>query len=111
MSGRSFWGTSRTSSTTTARRCLSNRRSQTNSHISTLTDILLDETSDINSDNKIILIVYPTDVFLGKEKKNGAYASVYPRNTISTFVGVSWGILSPFNHEKVYYANLFTKTG
>ena len=55
-------GTRRTSSTTTAGRCLSDRRSQTNSHIPMITDMLLDETPDTHSDGKNSLIVYPTEV-------------------------------------------------
>ena len=53
-------GTSRTSFTTTARRCLSYRRSQTNSHIHTHAGMLLDETLDINTDYKTFLFVCPT---------------------------------------------------
>ena len=67
-------GTSRTLSTTTAGRCLSDRRSQRNSHIYTLTDMLLDETPEIHSHYKNFLIVYQTEVFL--EKKNCVYVSI-----------------------------------
>ena len=42
---------------------------QTNSHIDTLTDMLLAETPDIYSDYKTFLVVPPTEVFHGK--KNG----------------------------------------
>ena len=38
-----------------------------------LTDMLLDETPDINSDYKNFLLVYPTEVFL--VKKNCIYVS------------------------------------
>ena len=67
-------GTHRTSSTTIASRCQSDRRSQRNSHIYILTDMLLDETPEIHSHYKNFLIVYQTEVFL--EKKNCAYVSV-----------------------------------
>ena len=87
---------------------LSDRRSQTNSHISMLTDMLLDETPEILSDNKNFLFVYPTGVFLLK-KKNGIYVSVYLRNRDTKFVGVSSGVLSLVYREKVDYAKLCTK--
>ena len=58
-----------------------------------LTDILLDETPDIFSDNKNFLIVSPTEVFHGKEK-SGAYVSVYLRNTDTKSVCVGSGVLS-----------------
>ena len=45
-----------------------------------LTDMLIDETPDIHTDYKNFLIVYPTEVFLGTEKKNSVYVSVYRRN-------------------------------
>ena len=104
-------GTSRTSSTTTARRYLSGRRSQTNSHVNMLTDILLDETPDIFSDNKNFLIVHLMEVFHGKEKKNGVYVSVYLHNRDAKFVGVSSWVLSLVYREKVGNAKPFTKVG
>ena len=55
--GFSFNGNKQESSTTTAIRCLSERRSQTNSHISMLTDMLHDETPDIYSNNNNFLLV------------------------------------------------------
>ena len=44
-----------------------------------------------------------------KEKKNGIQVSVYLGNTDTKIVGVSSGVLSPVYHEKVDYAQLFTK--
>ena len=82
---------------------------QTNSHAYKLTDMLVDEPPDISSDSKNFLLVYPTEAFLGKGKKNGIYVSVYLRNTDTKFVGVSSGVLSLVNWEKVDYAKLVTK--
>ena len=42
--------------------------SQTNSHVSMLTDMVVDETPDINSDDKNFLNLYQTEVFLMIEK-------------------------------------------
>ena len=42
------------------------------------TDMLHDDTLDINLDNKTLLIVYQTDFFHGK--KNAIYISVYLRH-------------------------------
>ena len=61
-------------------------RTRANSHIDILTDMLLDETSDIFSDYKNFL-VYPTEVFHVK-KKNGLYVSGCLRNRDTKFVGV-----------------------
>ena len=41
---------------------------QTNTHTHILTDILPDETSDIYSDSKDLLLVDPTEAFLLREK-------------------------------------------
>ena len=80
-------GTSRSSSTTTARRCVTDRCSQTNLHIHIFTDMLPDDTPDI-SDDKNILLVDPTEVFLWKEEKS--YVSVYLRTqTQHSFVSAS----------------------
>ena len=46
-----------------------------------LTDILIDETPHIYSDDKKCLIVYPTEVLHGKEKKSGINVSANLRNT------------------------------
>ena len=54
-------------------------RTRANSRIDMLTDMLLDETPDIDSDFKDFLVVHPTEVFLVKER-NGVYVSVYLRN-------------------------------
>ena len=40
---------------------------QRKSHTYMLTDMLVDETPDIFSDNKNLLLVFPTEVFLGKK--------------------------------------------
>ena len=56
-----------------------------------LTEILFDEMPDISSDRKNLLVVCPTEVFLGKEKKNGIYVLVYLHNRDTKFVGVSIG--------------------
>ena len=85
--------------------------SQTNSHISMLTDMVVDETPDINSDDKNFLHLYPTEVFLVIEKKNCVFVSVYLRDTDTTFVCVSSSVLSLFYRENVDYATLFTKAG
>ena len=103
----SFNGTNRASPTTTASGCLSDRRSQTHSHTYILTDIILDETPHIYSDFKNSLLVCPMEAFLGK--KNGVYVSVYLGNTDTKFVGVGSGVLALVNHDKVDYAELFTK--
>ena len=51
--------------------------SQTNSHIYMLTDMPLDETPDIQSDYKNLLLVDQKEVFLVKDKrKNGVDFSV-----------------------------------
>ena len=48
--------------------------------------MLVDETHYIYSDCQNFLFVYPTDVFLGKEK-SGAYVSVYLRTqTLNSLV-------------------------
>ena len=83
--------------------------SQTNSHISMLMDMVVDETPDINSDDKNFLHLYPTEVFLVIEKKNCVFVSVYLRDTDTTFVCVSSSVLSLFYRENVDYATLFTK--
>ena len=43
-----------------------------NSHISILTDILRDETPDISSHYKNLLLVHTTEVFLVREKKTAS---------------------------------------
>ena len=82
---------------------------QTNSHAYKLTDMLVDEPHNIDSDSKNFLLVYPTEAFLVRAKNNGVYVSVYLRNTDTKFVGVSSGVLSLVNWEKVDYAKLVTK--
>ena len=79
---------------------------QTNSHIPMLTDMSLDETPDIHSDYKNILIVNPTEVFL--VKGNGVYVSIIS-NTDTTFVGVSSGMLLLVYRQKGDYTTVFTK--
>ena len=74
---------------------------QTNSHAYKLTDMLVDEPPNIDSDSKNFLLVYPTEAFLVRAKNNGVYVSVYLRNTDTKFVGVSSGVLSLVNWEKV----------
>ena len=44
-------------------------------------------------------------------EKNGIHVSVYLRNTDPKFVGVSSGVLSLVYHQRVDYAELFTKAG
>ena len=58
-----------------------------------LTDMLVDETPDIYSDFKNLLLVYPTDVLHMKEK-NDVCVSACRRNTDTKIVGVSSGMLS-----------------
>ena len=59
------------------------------------TDVLVDETPNINSDDKNFLLVHPTEVLHGNEK-NGAYVSVSLRNAdANSFVSAS-GVLSLF---------------
>ena len=82
---------------------------QPNSHSLMLTDMLVDETPDIYLDYKNLLLVYPTEIFHGKGKKNGIYVSVYLRNTDTKFVCVGSGVLSLVYRENVDCAKLFTK--
>ena len=65
-----------------------------------LMDILIVDMSNIYSDNKNNLLVDPTEVFPGKGKKNGIYASVYLLNGGIKFAGVSSGVLSLVYREK-----------
>ena len=66
---------------------------QRKSHTYMLTDMLVDETPDIYPDFKNFDLLYPTEVFHGKEK-SGAYVSVYLRNTDTKSVCVGSGVLS-----------------
>ena len=68
-------------------------RQQTNSHIHMLTHKFVDETPGIDSDHKDFLLFCQTEVLPVKEK-NGIYISVYLHTTDTTFVGVSFGVLS-----------------
>ena len=74
-----------------------------------LADILIDDMSNIYSDNKNNLLVDLREVFPGKGKRNGIYASVYLLNADIKFAGVSSGVLSLVYRENVDYAKPFTK--
>ena len=73
------------------------------------TDILLDETPDIDSDHKNILRVYPTEVFHCNEKKTCVYISMYLHTSDTKFVGVDSGVLLHVSGENVDDATVFTK--
>ena len=75
-----------------------------------LTELLFDETPDIFSDNKNFLLVFQTEVFHGKEKKNGVYVSVSPQQRHQ----IRWCLIRrPVTcyREKVGYAKPLTKVG
>ena len=69
-----------------------------------LTDMLVDETPDIYSDFKNLLLVYPTDVLHMKEK-NDVCVSACRRNTDTKIVGVSSGMLSLVYLQRGDYAS------
>ena len=52
------------------------------------TDMPINETPDINSDRKNLLLVFPTEVFPVEKEKNGTYVSVYLHNRETKFIGV-----------------------
>ena len=79
-------GTSRTSSTATVRRCLSDRRSQTNSHIYMLTGMLLDEMPDIYWDEKNILFVYQKGSFIGRRRAASTSRRICATQTPHSFM-------------------------
>ena len=85
---------------------LPERRSQTNSHIHTLTDTLLDDTPDIDSD-KNFLLVHPKEVLHRRRRRTASSSRCIwaTRHKIRRCSGVS----SLVYCEKVDYAKLFTK--
>ena len=85
-------------------------RTRANSRIDMLTDMLLDETPDIDSDFKDFLVVHPTEVFLVKER-NGVYVSVYLRNKTPNSLVSARVMLSLLSRSKVNYAKPFAKAG